>query len=225
MLVYFVSAAGCHCFDLYCSENWIIMVLGVFHSSGLNLIFQYVSVNGHTSEQLSIMYGVPQGSVLGPLLFLILINDLPKVSEFLNFYLFADDTNIYHESSDLLNIQKIVNRELRKVRKWLEANGLALNIDKTNFVLFHSSQCNLTEHIILKIGNKKLKQENHVHFLGVLLDSTLSWSSTSLNCQKNLQEQLVFFTRSGIMLHKTHLCLFIMLFLPHFWLMGCQFGA
>ena len=100
---------------------------------------------------------------------------MPKVSKFLNFYLFADDTNIYYESSDLLNIQKIVNRELRKVRKWLEANRLALNIDKTNFVLFHSSQRNLTEHIVLKIGNKKLKRESHVRFLGVLLDSTLSW--------------------------------------------------
>ena len=97
-----------------------------------------------------------------------------KVSKFLNFYLFADDTNIYYESSDLLNIQKIVNGELRKVRKWLEPNRLALNIDKTNFVLFHSSQRNLTEHIVLKIGNKKLKQESHVRFLGVLLDSTLS---------------------------------------------------
>ena len=136
---------------------------------------QYVSVNGHTSEQLSIAHGVPQGSLLGPLLFLIFINDLPKVSKFLNFYLFADDTNIYYESSDLLNIQKIVNRELRKVCKWLEANRLALNINKTNFVLFHSSQRNLTEHIVLKISNKKLKQERHVRFLGVLLDSTPSW--------------------------------------------------
>ena len=92
------------------------MVSEVFHSSGLNLTFQIeinVSVNGHTSEQLSIYtHGVPQGSVLGPFLFLIFINDLPKVSKFLNFYLFADDTNIYYESSDLLNIQKIVNGEL-----------------------------------------------------------------------------------------------------------------
>ena len=113
--------------------------------------------------------------MLGPLLCLVFINDLPKVSKFLNFYLFADDTSVYYELSDLLNIQKIVNRKLRKVRKWLEANRLALNINKTNFVLFHSSQRNLNEHIVLKIGNKKLKQESHVCFLGVLLDFTFSW--------------------------------------------------
>ena len=67
---------------------------------------QYVSLNSHTSEQLSITHDVPQASVLGPLLFLIFINDLPKISKFLTFYLFADDTNIYYEPSDLLNIRK-----------------------------------------------------------------------------------------------------------------------
>ena len=95
---------------------------------------QYVSVNGHTSEQLLITHGMPQ--VLGPLLFLIFINDLSKVLKLLNFYLFADETlKFYYESSDMLTVQKIVNRELRKVCKWLEANRLALNIDETNFVI------------------------------------------------------------------------------------------
>ena len=153
---------------------------------------QYVSVNGHTSEQLSITLGVPQGSVLGPLLFLIFINDLAKVSKFLNFYLFADNTNISLWIIWCAKYTKIDNGELQKVCKWLESNRLALNIDKTNFVLFHSSQCNLTEHIVLKIGNKKLKQESHVRFLGVLLDSTLSWKFHISETQKNLQEQLVF---------------------------------
>ena len=92
---------------------------------------QYVSVNGHTSDHLKITCGVPQGSVLGPLLFLIYINDLPNVSKLLTFYLFADDTNIYFKSNDITNLQKIMNRELKKVKKWLDAVRLSLNIDKT----------------------------------------------------------------------------------------------
>ena len=64
---------------------------------------QFVSVNGHSSDELEIKYGVPQGSVLGPLLFLLYINDLPSISKKLTFYLFTDDTNIYFESSNLLH--------------------------------------------------------------------------------------------------------------------------
>ena len=105
---------------------------------------------------------MPQGSVLGPLLFLLYINDLPNVSEKLTFYLFADDTNIYFDSPDLFNLQKTVNKELRKIKRWLESNRLALNIDKANFVLFHSASKKITEFITIKIGRKKIKQENHI---------------------------------------------------------------
>ena len=101
---------------------------------------QYVSVNSHISDYLDISCGVPQGSVLGPLLFLIYINDLPNVSKFLSFYLFADDTNIYFEATDLVSLQKIMNRELKYVKKWLHADKLALNLEKNNycylFILF-----------------------------------------------------------------------------------------
>ena len=76
-----------------------------------------MSVNEHTSDHLRITSGVPQGSVLGPLLFLIYINDLLNVSKFLTFFLFADDTNIYFKPHDLIHLQKIMNRELRKVKK------------------------------------------------------------------------------------------------------------
>ena len=72
--------------------------------------------------------GVPQGSVLGPLLFLFHINDLPNVSKYRSFYLFADDTNNYFEANDLLTLQKVMNRELRHVKKWLDANKLALKM-------------------------------------------------------------------------------------------------
>ena len=68
---------------------------------------QYVTVNGHVSDLSSITCGVPQGSVLGPLLFLIYVNDLPKFSKVMQFYLFADDTSIYFDSDSLVYLQKL----------------------------------------------------------------------------------------------------------------------
>ena len=114
---------------------------------------QYVTVNGHVSGSLPVLCGVPQGSVLGPLLFLIYVNDLPSVSKVLRFYLFADDTSIYYDSDNLYNLQKVVNRELRKVRKWLDGNRLSLNISKTNYVIFHSSSRRIDEFIRIKLGS------------------------------------------------------------------------
>ena len=144
---------------------------------------QYVSVNGHISETLQIRSGVPQGSVLGPLLFLIYINDLPSVSKCLTFYLFADDTDIY----------KVVNRELRHVKKWLDANKLALNVDKTNFVTFHSHAKKLTEPIALKFGHKKISQADHVRFLGGLLNETLGWKPHLVELSRKLARSVGIF--------------------------------
>ena len=105
---------------------------------------QFVSFNGESSDLKDITCGVPQGSVLGPLLFLIYINDLPNVSDKLKFFLFADDTNIYYESGDLFELEKTINKELKQLSMWLKVNRLALNISKTNFMIFHSIRKNYT---------------------------------------------------------------------------------
>ena len=136
---------------------------------------QYVSVNCCSSDHLNITRGVPHGSVLVLLLFLIYINDLPNSSSKSSFYLFADDTNIYFESQSLIDLQKVVNRELKHVKKWLDANKLALNVDKTNFVIFDSPQNSLNDTVIIKIGNQYVKQAKYVKFLGLVLDENLSW--------------------------------------------------
>ena len=100
---------------------------------------QYVSIDGINSNLLPISCGVPQGSVLGPLLFLIYINDLPNASKKLTFYLFADDTNIYYECKDLYNLNKIVNKELKFVKKWFDANKLSLIKQTISSSILHLS--------------------------------------------------------------------------------------
>ena len=124
---------------------------------------------GHRSDFLPITCGVPQGSVLGPLLFLIYVNDLPSVSKILKFHLFADDTSIYFDSNELITLQKVVNREPKKVMKWLDANRLSLNMSKTNYVIFHSQSKRINERIGIKLGSKPLNRAEYIKNLGLLI--------------------------------------------------------
>ena len=136
---------------------------------------QYVFLSGESSSLKEMYYGVPQGSCLGPLLFLLYINDLPNSSDNLDFHLFADDTHIYFESTSLKDIEVTVNKELKNVSNWLLVNRLSLNIDKTNFVIFHPYNKPLKEKITLKFHKKAIAETKFVKYLGVLIDSTLSW--------------------------------------------------
>ena len=97
---------------------------------------QSVVYNGYESELNVINCGVPQGSILGPLPFLLYINDLTNVSSFFIPIPFADDTNLFCTGTDLKEIIRLVNEELSKIYYWVNANKLSLNIDKTNFMLF-----------------------------------------------------------------------------------------
>ena len=148
---------------------------------------QYVSINGEQSESHEINCGVPQQSAIGPLLFLIYINDLPNISDVLKFYLFADDTNIYYESNSL---QKTINKELNKLYLWLNVNRLSLNIDKTNFIIFHPFNKPMKKRITIKINKKAIKEKDSIKYLGVLIDSTLSWKQQILNLSKNISHAI-----------------------------------
>ena len=136
---------------------------------------QYVFHNGESSQYQNINSGVPQGSVLGPLLFLLYINDLPNISNVFKFFLFADDTNIYYEADTPDKLEKVINKELKKLRVWLIVNRLSLNIDKTNFVVFHPYNKPLKQKITLKIHKSAIKEKDCVKYLGILIDSTLTW--------------------------------------------------
>ena len=97
---------------------------------------QFVVIHGKNSKHLPIDCGVPQGSILGPLLFIIYINDLFKASDKLHFILYADDTNIFCSHDDARTLIQTVNTELYKVREWFNLNKLLLNVNKTASVLF-----------------------------------------------------------------------------------------
>ena len=137
-----------------------------------------------------------------------------NASKKLNFYLFADDTNIYYESSNLSNLINIVNRELKSVKKWLDANKSSLNIDKTNYIIFHSSSATVPSDAVVKIGKKYIKRVKFVKFLGLLLDEHLSWKYHLSELSKKFARTCgIFFRIRNLLLLDVSLCVYNALFL------------
>ena len=95
-----------------------------------------MSINGHDSREVDMLFGVPQGSVLGPLLFLIYINDLHKAIKYSKVRHFADDTNLLINNKSSKQLQKQLNMDLRNLCNWLKANKISLNANKTELLIF-----------------------------------------------------------------------------------------
>ena len=115
-------------------------VINKWFCSYLTGRFQTTQIETEISEKEAVACGVPQGSVLGPLLFLLYINDISASSSKFEFFLFADDTNLLYKDKSLPLLESIVNEELINVCDWLLANKLTLNAKKSNYVIFHPYQ-------------------------------------------------------------------------------------
>ena len=142
---------------------------------------QYVEINNERSSCLDIKTGVPQGSILGPLLFLIYMNDIPNVSQAFRFILYTDDTNLFSTIEYSIPIRtskadKLLNQELFLVNEWLVINKLSLNIGKTKYMIFHPNQkgiIDLTPSLIM--NGIEIERVETFDFLGVTLDENLTW--------------------------------------------------
>ena len=142
---------------------------------------QFIGYNVNSkSTLLDIVCGVPQRSILGPLLFLLYINALPQVSKLLDPIMFADDTNLFYSRKDIHSHFNTVNNELSNISHWFNSNKLSLNVDKTKFTLFQKVRQRDNIPLVLptlKINNTLIKRVDHIKFLGVLFDENLTWKN------------------------------------------------
>ena len=136
---------------------------------------QYVSINGYDTNLADVKFGVPQGSVLGPLLFLIYINDLNQSLKFCKVYHFADDTNLIHFSKTVYRLNKYVNIDLKNLTYWLNANRISLNVKKTELVIFKHQRKKLDSPIKIKPNHKTLYPSKSVKYLSIKIDENLKW--------------------------------------------------
>ena len=147
---------------------------------------QYVKVNNANSDMKPVKCGVPQGSVLGPLFFIIYINDLANSCTDGQFRIFADDTGIFCQSFCLKLLIGKAEKIIKNVNEWFIANKLTLNIDKTSFIIFRSKR-NMINNLPDTIGYEiiKIQRETQIKYLGLTLEEHLSWDQhTNAICNK-----------------------------------------
>ena len=135
---------------------------------------QIVCINEKLSSKLTVDCGVPQGSVLGPILFLLYINDIANSLLKSKCLLFADDTSLFHSSKNIQQLESTLNNDLNNIQEWLLCNKLSLNVSKSSCVTFSPKQKH-TRSLQLEINCEIIKEKTTTKYLGVIVDKHLTW--------------------------------------------------
>lgn len=189
-------------------------VAGKWVKSYLSDRVQYVQMGEYSSKCLDIACGVPQGSVLGPKLFNLYINDIFNVSQLVKCILFADDTNIFYSNDSFDQLINTVNTELSKIKKWMESNKLSLNINKTKLMLFGNYQSKSQK--LVDLDGVNIENVPEIKFLGLMIDNKLSWKTHIRHITTKVSKSLAIMNRVKHVLdyHALH-TLYCSLILPY----------
>ena len=181
-------------------------VRGVANSwltSYLSKRMQYVEVCDCMYDLLQVKCGVPQGSVLGPLLFILYINDICNVSKVFDCILGADDTNLFSSDNDINDLCGIINVELDKLNTWFSVNKLSLNIQKTHYIVFGNKT--IDGNVSVLINNKIIDRAYESNFLGVYIDSRINWKYHIDKTRCKLSKSLSILYKASIVLDSHNL--------------------
>ena len=138
---------------------------------------QVVTVQSPLSDPCDVAFGVPQGSILGLLLFVLFINDLPTAINKSNVLLYADDAVVFAAHNDIKILEETLNAQLDEVNKWTLSNFLFINKRKTEFVIFGTDArlSKATDTVVIKIGDYEINRVYDFKYLGIVLDDSLTW--------------------------------------------------
>ena len=137
---------------------------------------QYTQIKDNELSLKAVSHGVPQGSVLGPLLFILFINDMHTSVKHSKVHHYADGTNLLLTSNSLKKINRQINHDLSLITHWLRANKISLNTTTTEIIIFRPKKKQITKHLNFKISGQKVNTCSSVKYIGVMLQDTLEWN-------------------------------------------------